>query len=334
MNLRSVCVLLSTCLALTACDGESDETTSASNSTSGGSTTGDDPTNVSVSVSISATAPPTDPATTDATEGETDPATTEDPTQGETDSTTSPTGGETDSTMTDPTTEGETDEPTTGGVEGTTIYDIQDGTIAEGEAVTIEGVVITGLRAFVGVTVQEIDGGEYSGVYVDTGDVDLSAFAVGDIVDLTGVTAESNPGSTGLDGLTQILIGKGDTMTATGDTMKLTVESVDFAVLADADTAEPWESVLVTTSGAFEAVTATKPFGQFGEFAVQDGEAMLTIDNFLYAIFDKDNAADFPGFGEGATFTAVSGVLNYSFGTFKLAPRSAAELEGYAAPAG
>lgn len=332
MNLRSSCLLLSACLALTACDGESDETTSGSNSTSGGSTTGDDPTNVSVSVSISATAPTTDPATTEATEGDTDPATT-DPTEGETDSTTSLTGGETDSTTTDAT-EGETDEPTTGGVEGTTIYDVQDGTIAEGEAVTIEGVVITGLRAFVGVTVQEIDGGEYSGVYVDTGDVDLSAFAVGDIVDLTGVTAESNPGSTGLDGLTQILVGKGDTMTATGDTMKLTVESVDFAVLADADTAEPWESVLVTTAGAFEAVTATKSFGQFGEFAVQDGDAMLTIDNFLYAIFDKDNAADFPGFGEGATFTAVSGVLNYSFGTFKLAPRSAAELEGYVAPAG
>ena len=123
-------------------------------------------------------------------------------------------------------------------------------------------------------------------------------------------------------------------MTATGDTMKLSVEAVDFAVLADAETAEPWESVLVTTAGAFDAVNATASFGEFGEFAVEEGGAMLTIDNFLYAIFDEDNAADFPGFGEGATFTAVSGVLNYSFGVFKLAPRSAAELEGYVAPAG
>ncbi len=333
MNLRSSCVLLSACLALTACDSGSDEDTSASNSTSGGSTSGNDPTNVSVSVSISATTPTTDPATTDATEGETDPATTG-PTQGETDSTTNPTDptGETDST-TDPT-QGETDDPTTGGVGGTTVYDVQDGTVAEGETVTIEGVVITGLRAFVGVTVQEVDGGEYSGVYVDTGDVDLSTFAVGDIVDITGVTAESNPGSTGLDGLTQILIEGDGTMSATGDTMKLSVESVDFAVLADPKTAEPWESVLVTTAGAFEAVTATASFGEFGEFAVEEGGAMLTVDNFLYAIFDKDNAADFPGFGEGATFTAVSGVLNFSFGVFKLAPRSAAELEGYVAPAG
>lgn len=332
MNLRSSCVLLSACLALTACDTGSGESTSASNSTSGGSTSGSDPTNVSVSISISATTPMTEPATTDATEGETEPGTT-DATKGETDSTTDPTEGETGGTSTG-TTEGETDDPTTGGIGGTSIYDVQDGTIAEGEAVTIEGVVITGLRPFVGVTVQEIDGGEYSGVYVDTGAVDLSTFAVGDIVDLTGVTAESNPGSTGLDGLTQILVGKDDTMTATGDTMKLSVESVDFAVLADAETAEPWESVLVTTAGAFNAVNATTSFGEFGEFAVEEGGAMLTVDNFLYAIFDKDNAADFPGFGEGATFTAVSGVLNYSFGVFKLAPRSAAELEGYAAPAG
>ncbi|MGH1345012.1 MAG: hypothetical protein ACRBN8_25860 [Nannocystales bacterium] len=331
MNLRSSCVLLSACLALTACDTPSDDSTSGSNSTSGGSTSDDDPTNISVSVSISATTPPTDPATTDSTVGDTDASSTD--ATDATSSPTEPTAGETDSTTTDPT-EGGTDSTTTGGAGGTSVYDVQDGTVAEGETVTIEGVVITGLRSFVGVTVQEIDGGEYSGVYVDTGDVDLSTFAVGDIVDLTGVTAESNPGSTGLDGLTQILIDADGSMTATGDTMELSVEAVDFTVLADPDTAEPWESVLVTTSGAFEAVTATASFGEFGEFAVEEGGATLTVDNFLYAIFDKDNAADFPGFGEGATFTAVSGVLNYSFGTFKLAPRSAAELEGYAAPAG
>ena len=51
-------------------------------------------------------------------------------------------------------------------------------------------------------------------------------------------------------------------------------------------------------------------------------------------VFVRTEFADFPGFGEGATFTAVSGVLNFSFGVFKLAPRSAAELEGYVAPAG
>ena len=51
--------------------------------------------------------------------------------------------------------------------------------------------------------------------------------------------------------------------------------------------------------------------------------------NFLYNIFAKENAGDFPGFGEGATFTGVTGVLNYSFGNHKVAPRSAAEYAGF-----
>ena len=121
-------------------------------------------------------------------------------------------------------------------------------------------------------------------------------------------------------------------MTATGDTMKLSAQEVDFEVLSNPAMSEPWESVLVTTSGAFVASTAGDFFGQFGEFAVVEGKNALIVDNFLYAIFDKDNAGDFPLFGEGATFTGVTGVLNYTFGDFKLAPRSAAELEGYVAP--
>ncbi len=325
MMLRDSFAVLCACLALSACDDGSGGTTTSS-STSGGDSSTTDPTNVSISISVSATTPTTDPSSTTegtATDGTaTDDATTDDATTDDsaTDGSTS-TGAESGST-------------TTGGQAGVTIYDVQDGTIAEGETVVLQGVVITGLREFVGVVVQEVDGGEYSGVYVDTADVDLSAFSVGDIVDLTGVTAESNPDSTGLDDLTQILLGMDGTMTATGDTLTPEPETVDFAVLADPGTAEPWESVLVTTTGSFTAVTFGDFFGQFGEFAAQDGGDMLVVDNFLYAIFDAENAADFPGFGEGATFTELSGVLNYTFGNFKLAPRSAVELGGYTAPAG
>lgn len=326
MTLRSSFVLLTACLSLSACDSGSDST-STGDSTSGGdgsSTGGTNPTGVSVSVS--ATNPTTDPSTTDATETATD-------TDGSTtDATATDTDGST-TDATDGTSTGEATGSTTGGETGTTIYDVQDGTIAEGETVMLEGVVITALREFIGVVVQEADGGEYSAVYVDTGDVDLSAFAVGDVVDITGITAESNPDSGALDGLTQILVTAEGSMTATGDTMALMPETVDFAVLADPETAEPWECVLVNTSGNFSAVTFGDFFGQYGEFAVQEGEAQLLVDNFLYAIFDKANAADFPDFAEGATFTAVNGVLNYSYGNFKVAPRSASELEGYMAPA-
>ena len=201
----------------------------------------------------------------------------------------------------------------------------------------IEGVVITGLRVGVGVYVQEIDGGEYSGVYVDTGDVDLGTFAVGDIVDLSGVVTEALPANNpaALADLTGIVA---DTFVATGSSMELSPEVVDLVILADADTAEPWEGVLVQVSGALTAVTAMNNpmsgFGEFSEFSIEEGQASVRVDDFLYNIFAAANAADFPGFAEGATFTDVSGVLNFSFGNYKIAPRSASEYEGYVAPAG
>ena len=325
MTLRSASLFLSTCLALAACDGGSDSG-SGSGSTSGGDgSTSSDPTGVSISVS--ATTPTTDPSTTDitATATDTDGSTT-DPTGNESSSS----GGDGSSSSSSSTGEGDSSSTTTGGEAGVTVYDVQDGTVAEGETVTIEGVVITGLRVGVGVFVQEVEGGEYSGVYVDTGDVDLTTFAVGDVVDLGGVTSE-DIGVNGLAGLTAILA---DSFVATGDTMTLSPETVDLAVLADGEMAEPWEGVLVQVSGDLTATTYGDFFGQYAEFSVDTGGTFVLVDDFLYNIFAAANAADFPGFAEGATFTDVAGVLNFSFGNHKIAPRGAAELAGYVAPAG
>lgn len=326
MNLRSSTVFLAACLVVAGCDSDSSP---ATGSTSGGDgSTSDDPTNVSVSITatITATSPTTDP---------TDPGSS-------TDATSSGAGGSTSSSDTEATGSsdgsstaggsGESSSSTTGGMPGTTVYDVQDGTIGVGETVTIEGVVITGLSENIGVFVQEIDGGEHSGVYVDTGDLDLATFSVGDIVDVTGVTTE-HEGSNALGDLTGIIAGDGmGMMTATGDSMPLDPEMVDFAVLADPAMAEAWESVLVSVQGDFTAVTFGASFGQFGEFAFESGSDQLLIDNFLYGIFEMENAADFPGFAENATFTGAAGILNYSYGNFKIAPRSAAELTGYMAP--
>lgn len=322
MNLQRT-LFLTACLALAACDSESESTSSS------GSTTGDDgttggPSGVTISASgasVSATNPTTDPGSSSGGSSSAGESTTDESTTGSSETTAADSTG----TAGDETAGEDT---TTGSKGGTTIYDVQDGTVAAGEVVTIEGVVITGLRVGVGVVVQEIDGGEHSGVYVDTGDIDLTGLSVGDIVDLSGTTTE-DVGGGGLADLTAILA---DTLTATGDTMKLTPEVVDFAVLADPATAEPWESVLVSVQGNYTAVTFGTSFGQFGEFAFQSGEDILLIDNFLYAIFAKENAADFPGFDENATFTGAAGILNYSYGNFKIAPRTAAELSGYMAP--
>ena len=48
-----------------------------------------------------------------------------------------------------------------------TIYDIQDGTVAEGSTTTVREVVVTGVTEF-GFFAQEADGGAQSGVYVYT----------------------------------------------------------------------------------------------------------------------------------------------------------------------
>ncbi|MEM6291523.1 MAG: hypothetical protein AAGA54_09670 [Myxococcota bacterium] len=320
-------------LALAACDSGGDEITSTSSSSTGGETsdsaTTDGPTGVSVS--ITATSPTTDPATTDsATDG-----TTTDGTTG---------GVDTDAETTDeePTTSGEGGSTSTGGfgststgeASGVTIYDVQDGTVAEGTMVTVEGVAITGIRDNVGVYVQEVAGGPFSGVYVDTGDLDLSVFSIGDLVTVSGVTSE-DIGVNGVEGLTAIMIGDGmGTMEADGGTMELSPEAVTPDVLADAMMAEPYEGVLVSTTGMLGAVPVPgNDFGQFSEFAVADGEAVVVIDDFLFSIFAKEHAADFMGFGEGAMFTAIQGPLNFSFGNHKIAPRSAADFEGYMAPA-
>ena len=66
-------------------------------------------------------------------------------------------------------------------------------------------------------------------------------------------------------------------------------------------------------STAITAVNAAQ-----GEFtAMEPGGGSLIVDDFLFDALDNMCAVD-------STFTAVQGVLTYSFGDFKLAPRSAA----------
>ncbi len=206
-------------------------------------------------------------------------------------------------------------ESSSGGVDDDTLYEIQDGTIAEGVAVDVRGVVVTAVytNAFF---VQEPAGGQFSGAYVFV--QAAPAVAVGDEVDLIGVTAEFN-------GLTEVDVTAG-MVSPTGNTgINLVPE-----VIALADVGEPWESVLVRLQGAPLTVIDVS---QFDEFDVNDGGLDdARVDDLLYNVLDFP--ADFPGFGIGATFTAVQGPLNFSFGSFKVAPREFTDLEGYApAPA-
>ena len=202
---------------------------------------------------------------------------------------------------------------TTEGIDDDTIYEIQDGTIPTGDPVDVRGVIVTGVsnNAFFA---QEPAGGQFSGLFVFIAAV--PTVSVGDEVDITGVATEFND-------LTEI-DASGGTVTATGVTG--VVLTPDVVALDDlvAAVGEPWEGVYVRIEGIPLDVVGLPGFD---EFDVSVGGPSTRIDNFLYSVFD--NAATYPNFGVGASFTAIQGPVNFTFGEYKIAPREAADLEGY-----
>ena len=62
---------------------------------------------------------------------------------------------------------------------------------------------------------------------------------------------------------------------------------------------------------------------------MNDGANDLRVDDFFYEL---PTAGDFANFGVGASFTAISGPLNYFNNQFKIAGRDAADFAGYAEP--
>ncbi|NJK33133.1 MAG: hypothetical protein HC927_12400, partial [Deltaproteobacteria bacterium] len=227
---------------------------------------------------------------------------------------------ETADTDTTETADTDTTETTDTDADDDTIYAIQDGTIAEDTPVTVAGVWVTAVRAN-GFYAQEIEGGQFSGVWVFVGNMgpDISGLAIGDLVDIGGVTTE-------FAGLTEIDASAG-TVTEVGTIDPVAPDLVTTAELA-ADVGEPWESVFVRIEG--EPLTVTQLPG-FDEFIVTNADGDAFVDNYLYNLI-LDGGMDFPSFGLGATFTAIQGPVNFSFDNFKVAPRVAADLEGYMAP--
>ncbi|MBC8069279.1 MAG: lamin tail domain-containing protein [Deltaproteobacteria bacterium] len=224
-------------------------------------------------------------------------------------SSSSGTPGEESSSSTDPSA---SESSSSGGDEGDTIYEIQDGTFVVGDEVNVDGVIVTALRSNA-IFVQEPGGGEYSGVHVFL--AGPPEVAVGDEVDINGNVAEFGE-------LTEINAADGS-VTATG------VTGLDLAatVLEPGELGEPWEAVLVRIEGAPLPVVELP---QGDEFVVDAGGTDVRIDDFISSVYDAP--ATFPDFGIDATFTAVQGPVNDNGGLYKIAPRDADDLEGYVAP--
>lgn len=318
-------------------DGSSGSTTEApttNNPTTVTPTTGDEPTTVDpsetqgpTSESVSSSSGyDTTGSTTDATTGSTGPVieTTGSTTADDTTGTSSTTGDDTTGSSSTTGDEGSSSTGETMGVVESEIYEIQNGTIKENEAVDVQGVIVTGISATkTGLFVQEPAGGQFSGVWVYVGKMgpDITGLAVGDEVDITGSILEFND-------LTEIDASLG-TVVATGvKGVNIMPEPLTLATLADPVMAEPWEAVHIRVTGAPLDLTQ---INNLVEYLLKSGNNGIIIDDLLYAsLMDK---ASFPQIGIGASFTAAAGPLNQSIGVYKIAPRTKADLEGYKPPA-
>ncbi|MFB6112143.1 MAG: metallophosphatase, partial [Halobacteriaceae archaeon] len=191
-----------------------------------------------------------------------------------------------------------------GGVHNVSIQEIQEpegssgASPYDGQTVTTTGVVTAVRSDGAGYYIQN-GTGQYSGVYVYTGGgVDVS---VGDRVRITAPVTEYY-------GLTEIDVSGDATVEVLG-----TAEVPDPTVVETGNVGqEAYEGVLV----AVENVEATSLPDSNGEWVVNDGSGPANIAS----VNAGDDVA--PAF-QGENFSRIVGPVTYSFGAFKILPKTA-----------
>ncbi|MBT6162737.1 MAG: hypothetical protein HOH92_03475, partial [Crocinitomicaceae bacterium] len=180
----------------------------------------------------------------------------------------------------------------------TAIAMIQEGQLTDtytGQTVVTNG-VITGVF---GQLVSMQDGqGAYSGIWMYGPNV---AVTVGDLVEVTGTVSEYN-------GLTQLA--SPSIVIQEQNSALPTAEVLSTAVVA---ASEEWEGVLVQVTGD----VSNADIG-FGEWGLDDSSGECRVDDRGYDAIGTGNVV------AGSTWQ-VSGPLDYSYGNFKIQPRSEAD---------
>ncbi len=187
---------------------------------------------------------------------------------------------------------------------GSTLADIQQGAYADGDTVTVAEAVVVGTPVDdgTGLFVQGVGQGAWNCMYLylQAGFDDL--FLVeGDTVTFTGTYTEYYDQS-------QVVLTDDSAIEEIG-TAEVTIDEVDPSTVTDW---EPWEACLISIGPA----TVTEGINSYGEAVLDNG---LKLDNLF---FDFDTEA-------GATYEDIIGVLSWSFGEWKINPRSEADLVGY-----
>lgn len=193
---------------------------------------------------------------------------------------------------------------TGGGSDGVTAYDVNDGTIAIGEIVTLEGLVVTSplTREGEGFFVADPAGGAGSGLYV-WGPSAMEAVSVlqGDEVTITGEIQDYY-------GWLELTIGNADDVQVTGEAA--VPAPVDLGTGEGVDWSQ-YESVLVTL--ADQTITGVD---QYNTATLSGG-------------IDLDDGFVLMDHGCGGTYASVGGIVFYSYEEWSINPRTLDDLGAF-----
>ena len=183
-----------------------------------------------------------------------------------------------------------------------TIYDIQNGTIAEGTPVTVEGVIVTAADLEYSSSffyVEEPGAGQYSGVkvYYPAG----AGVARGDIVDITGVTLEYYDE-------TEIDASAGTVTIVYSGAAPPAPELVYTGSFG-----EEYEGVLIFTC----CTEVTNPDLGYGEWEIDDGTGPGVADDYGQITYVPALADE----------RVLTGIQMYGYGTYRIVPRDDDDIE-------
>ena len=195
-----------------------------------------------------------------------------------------------------------------GGGNALSCYQIQgqvDDSPYDGEDVTVTGIVTSGAGEYFHndgqyVIIEDVSGGEWSGLVLFGYDNILSGVVRGDSIVVSGEVQE-------FYGLTEVVVSSVD-FSDPGHT----IPAAEAISTADVNL-EKWEGVLVSISN----VTVTDDDLGYGEWYVDDGSGDARIDDLGDYTYTPSN---------GDTFAEIIGVLFYGFDNYKIEPRDDSDL--------
>jgi hypothetical protein len=196
-----------------------------------------------------------------------------------------------------------------------TVEQIQDPNhpdhVPPGTVVSVEGLIVTGIRSDGGAFAAETGSGEpYTGIFVFAGS-NPAGLEIGAVVDVEGTIEEYFD-------LTELVDVQVTVVTPGDGTLPFAAKLFTAAeITTDGAQAEPHESMLVRIANAvLTDVNPDGPDNDYDEFEI-DG---LRVDDLCFDAIDNMCPLD-------SSFVSVTGVLIESFSNFKISPRSADDFE-------